>query len=71
VEGFARGALPSKAALLPPSTLVLLTTKPPSPTEFGSLAVEYVADASAWIEERLDTGSIPTGTLQRIVDWLQ
>jgi uncharacterized protein len=71
VEGFARGALLSKAALLPPSTLVLLTAGPPSPTEFGSLAVEHVTDASAWIEERLDTGSIPTGALQRIVDWLQ
>jgi pimeloyl-ACP methyl ester carboxylesterase len=71
VEGFARGAILSKAALLPSSTLVLLTARPPSPTEFGSLAVEYVADSSAWIEERLDTGSIPTGTLQRMVDWLQ
>jgi len=71
VESFAREALPSKAALLPPSTLVLLTARPPSPTEFGALAVEYVADASAWIEERLDTGSIPAGALQRIVDWLQ
>jgi pimeloyl-ACP methyl ester carboxylesterase len=70
VEGFARG-IQSKAALLPPSTLVLLTARPPSPTEFGSLAVEYVAEASAWIEERLDTGSIPAGALQRIVDWLQ
>jgi pimeloyl-ACP methyl ester carboxylesterase len=71
VGGFARGAIPSKAALLPTSTLVLLTARPPSATEFGSLAVEYVADASAWIEERLDTGSIPAGALQRIVDWLQ
>jgi pimeloyl-ACP methyl ester carboxylesterase len=71
VEDFARGALTTKAALLPSSTLVLLTARPPSPTEFGSLAVEYVADASAWIEERLDTGSIPTGTLQRMVDWLK
>jgi pimeloyl-ACP methyl ester carboxylesterase len=71
VQGFARGAILSKAALLPPNTLVLLTARPPSPTEFGSLAVEYLADASAWIEERLDTGSIPAGALQRIVDWLQ
>jgi pimeloyl-ACP methyl ester carboxylesterase len=71
VEGFARGAIPSKAASLPSSTLVLLTARPPSPTEFGSLAVEYVAEASAWIEERLDTGSIPAGALQRIVNWLQ
>jgi pimeloyl-ACP methyl ester carboxylesterase len=71
VEGFARGAILSKTALLPPSTLVLLTVRPPSPTEFGSLAVEYVAEASAWIEERLDTGSIPAAALQRIVDWLQ
>jgi uncharacterized protein len=71
VEGFARGAILSKAALLPPSTLVLLTARRPSPTEFGSLAVEYVAEASAWIEERLDTGSIPAGALQRIVDWLK
>jgi pimeloyl-ACP methyl ester carboxylesterase len=71
VEGFSRGAIPSKAALLPPSTLVLLTTRPPSPTEFGSLAVEYVEEASAWIEERLDTGSIPVEALQCIVDWLQ
>jgi pimeloyl-ACP methyl ester carboxylesterase len=71
VGGFARGAIPSKAALLPRSTLVLLTARPPSPTEFGSLAIEYVADESAWIEERLDTGSIPAAALQRIVDWLQ
>jgi uncharacterized protein len=71
VEGFARGALPSKSALLPSSTLVLLTARPPAPTEFGSLAVEYVADAPAWIEERLTTGSIPAGALQHIVDWLQ
>ena len=71
VEGFARGAILSKAALLPPRTFVLLTARPPSQKEFGSLAVEYVADASAWIEERLDTGSIPAAALQRIVDWLQ
>ena len=71
VEGFARGAFPNKAALLPPSTLVLLTARSPLPTEFGSLAVEYVAEASAWIEERLDTGTIPAGALQRIVNWLQ
>jgi pimeloyl-ACP methyl ester carboxylesterase len=71
VEGFARGAILSKAALLPPSTFVLLTARPPSQKEFGSLAVEYVADASAWIEERLETGSIPAGALQRILDWLQ
>jgi len=71
VEGYARGAIPSKAALLPPSTLVILTARPPSPTEFGSLAVEYVGEDSAWIEERLYTGSIPAGALQRIVDWLQ
>jgi pimeloyl-ACP methyl ester carboxylesterase len=70
-ENFTRGTLPGKAALLPPSTLVLLTARPPSPTEFGGLAVEYVAEESAWIEERLDTGSIPAGALQRIVDWLQ
>jgi uncharacterized protein len=71
VEDFARDSILSKADLLPSSTLVLLTARPPSPTEFGSLAVEYVAEASAWIEERLDTGSIPAGALQRIVDWLQ
>jgi hypothetical protein len=71
VDGFARGAILGKAALLPPSTLVLLTARPPSPTEFGSLAVEYLAEASAWIEERLETGSIPAGAIQRIVDWLQ
>lgn len=71
VESFARGAIPSKAALLPPSTLVLLTVRPPSQAEFGSLAVEYLADVPAWIEERLETGSIPAGAIQRIVDWLQ
>lgn len=71
VKGFARSAISSKAALLPPSTLLLLTEGPPSPIESGSLAAEYVADAPAWIEERLTTGSIPAGVLQRIVDWLQ
>jgi uncharacterized protein len=71
VKGFARSAILSKTALLPPSTLVLLTARPPSPTEFGSLAVEHVEEAAAWIEERLDTGSIPVGAVQRIVDWLQ
>jgi uncharacterized protein len=71
VEGFARGAILSQAALLPPSTLVLLTARPPSPTEFGPLAVEYVAEVSAWVEERLDTGSIPVRALGRVVDWLQ
>jgi pimeloyl-ACP methyl ester carboxylesterase len=70
-EDFTRGAIPNKAALLPASTLVLLTARPPSPAEFGCLAVEYVAEESAWIEQRLDTGSIPAGALQRIVDWLQ
>jgi uncharacterized protein len=70
-EGFARGALQTKTALLPPSTLVLLTAGPPSPTEFGSLAVQYVPEASAWIEERLETGSTPVVALQRVVDWLQ
>ena len=67
----ARGAIPGKAALLPPGTLVLLTAGPPSPTEFGSLSVQYVPEVSAWIEERLLTGSIPGGALQRVVDWLQ
>jgi uncharacterized protein len=71
VEGFARGAILSQAALLPPSTLVLLTARPPSPTEFGPLAVEYVAEVSAWVEQRLDTGSIPVRALRRAVDWLQ
>jgi uncharacterized protein len=71
VDGFARAAISSNAALLPPSTLVLLTARPPSPTEFGTLTVEHVGEASAWIEERLDTGSIPVGALQRMVDWLQ
>jgi pimeloyl-ACP methyl ester carboxylesterase len=71
VEGFARGTIQSKADLLPPGTLVLLTAQPPSPTEFGCLAVEYVAETSAWIEESLETGSIPAEALQRIVDWLQ
>jgi pimeloyl-ACP methyl ester carboxylesterase len=74
LEGFARGAgILSQAALLPPppSTLVLLTTGPPSPTEFGPLTVEYVAEVSAWVEERLDTGSIPVRVLRRVVDWLQ
>ncbi len=71
VDGFARGAIQSKATLLPASTLVVLTAQPPLPNEFGSLAVDYVAEASAWIEERLDTGSIPAGALDRIVDWLK
>jgi len=70
-RSIARGAIPSKAALLPPGTLVLLTARPPFSTEFGSLAVQYVADVSPWIEERLLTGTIPGGALQRVVDWLQ
>jgi uncharacterized protein len=72
VEGFARGAILSQAALLPPSTLVLLTARAPSPTtEFGPLTAEYVAEVSAWVEERLDTGSIPVAALRRVVDWLR
>ena len=71
VKDFARNAISSKAALLPPSTLLLLTAGPPSPIEFGSLAAQYVADAPAWIEGRLTTGSIPAEVLQRIVEWLQ
>jgi uncharacterized protein len=71
VEDFARGAILNKTALLPASTLILLSAPSPSPSEFGSLAVEYVAESPAWIEERLNTGSIPAGALQRIVDWLQ
>jgi len=71
VKDFARSAISGKAALLPPSTLLLLTAGPPLPTEFSPLAVEYLADARAWIEERLNTGSIPSGVLQHIVDWLQ
>ena len=54
MEGFARGAISSKAASLPSRTLLLLTEAPPPAAEFGSLAVEYVAEAPAWIEERLD-----------------
>jgi uncharacterized protein len=71
VEGYARGSIHNQAALLPPNTLVLLTARPPSPTEFGSVAVEYVADSPAWIEERLESGSIPANVIQRIVDWMQ
>jgi pimeloyl-ACP methyl ester carboxylesterase len=71
VDGFSRGAISSAVASLPVNTLLLLTANPPSPAEFGPMAVEYVADAPAWIEERLTTGSIPAGALQRIVDWLR
>ena len=71
LEPFARGRLQRKATELPPNTLVLLTTQPPSSNEFGSLAVEYVAEAPAWIEESLNTGSVPAGALQHIVGWLQ
>jgi uncharacterized protein len=71
LEGFSRGAIRSQATSLPPSTLLLLTVRPPSPTEFGAVAVEYVADSPAWIEERLETGSIPASAIQRIVDWMQ
>ena len=71
VEGFARSAISGKSALFPPSTLLLLTGRPPEPKEFAPLAVEYMADAPAWIEERLTTGTIPSGVIQRIVDWLQ
>ena len=67
----ARSSIAGKAALLPPRTLLLLTEQPPSPAESGPLAAEYVADAPAWIEERLTTGSIPAEALQRIVDWVQ
>jgi pimeloyl-ACP methyl ester carboxylesterase len=71
VKDFARSAISGKAALLPPSTLLLLTAGPPSTIESGALAAQYVADAPAWIEERLTTGSIPAEVLQRIVEWLQ
>lgn len=71
VDGFARGAIQRNATLLPANTLVVLTAQPPLPNEFGSLAVDYVAEASAWIEERLDTGSIPAEALDHIVDWLK
>jgi pimeloyl-ACP methyl ester carboxylesterase len=71
VEGFARSAISGKAALFPPNTLLLLTGRPPAPKEFAPLAVEYMADAPAWIEERLTTGTIPLGVIQRIVDWLR
>jgi uncharacterized protein len=70
-QGFARGSLHGKAALLPQSTLVFLTAPPPSSNEFGSLAVEHMAEAPAWIEDSLNTGSIPAGSLDRIVDWLK
>jgi pimeloyl-ACP methyl ester carboxylesterase len=69
VKDFARSAIAGKA--LPSSTLLLLTEGPPSAMESSSLSAEYVADAPAWIEDRLTTGSIPAEVLQRIVDWLQ
>jgi uncharacterized protein len=71
VEGFARSAISGKSASFPPSTVLLLTGRPPEPKEFAPLAVEYMADAPAWIEERLTTGTIPSGVIQRIVDRLQ
>ncbi|MFT4115707.1 alpha/beta fold hydrolase [Bradyrhizobium sp.] len=71
IEDYARGTISGNAARLPRRTLLLLTEQPPSPIESGSLTAEYVLDAPAWIEERLTTGSIPAGALQRIVDWLQ
>ena len=46
MNGFARSALSGKAALLPPGTLLLLTAAPPPSNRFGSLTVEYVADAA-------------------------
>lgn len=71
VNGLASSALSGNAALLPSSTLLLLTAAPPPSAEFGSLTVEHVTDSPAWIEDRLNTGSIPTAALQRIVNWLQ
>ena len=57
--------------LLPPNTLVLLTTRRASAAEFGTLTVDHLAGASPWIEDRIDTGSIPAEVLQHIVNWLE
>jgi alpha/beta superfamily hydrolase len=62
--------LPSLAAELPPRTLVLMT-QGGAAGAFGSLAVEHVASAPPWIEERMETGSIPVNVLQHIVHWLR
>jgi pimeloyl-ACP methyl ester carboxylesterase len=71
VRDFSRGELRDRATSLPRDTLVLLTERPPSPEEFGTLAVEHVPDVSAWAEERLITGSIPAEALHDAVSWLK
>jgi pimeloyl-ACP methyl ester carboxylesterase len=69
-RNFANVDLCSLAAELPSRTLVLLTQERLAGA-LGSLAVEHVASAPPWIEERMQTGTIPVNVLQRIVHWLR
>lgn len=68
--GFAAIDLASAARELPSRTLVLATREDKAEA-YGSLAVEHVASAPPWIEERMQTGAIPVNVLQRIVHWLR
>jgi alpha/beta superfamily hydrolase len=69
-RNFTNVDLSSLAAELPSRTLVLLTQDGMA-GPLGPLAVEHVASAPPWIEERMQTGAIPVNVLQHIVHWLR
>jgi pimeloyl-ACP methyl ester carboxylesterase len=57
--------------------LTLVTERLPSHERFAQLgsrselhSIEFMSDVRPWIEDTTNTGHLPIGALQRIVDWL-
>jgi alpha/beta superfamily hydrolase len=69
-EDFQKFDLSLLADHLPPRTLVVLTAPESRSDTFGNLAVARFSGVVPWVEERVETGTIPSEALQDIVTWL-
>jgi alpha/beta superfamily hydrolase len=57
--------------VLPARTLVLMTSKEPSPTVWETVDVRYVPSPSPWLDGFFEPKVIPVDALAYIVKWLQ
>lgn len=69
-KGFANPDLATIIDELSRRTLVV-TTQDERPSAFGSLSVKHVASKPPWIEELMESGTIPVNVLQCITSWLR
>jgi len=62
--------LTALAGDLPARTLVVLTAPQSQSDSFKDIAVTRFEGVSPWLAERIETGTIPTDAIQRIVEWV-